>query len=117
MGPMMAAGTVTVVAAGFENPSFIRLPILEDDELARSGSMSGGGEDKSGNEEMDRKEEQHDQRYVHREYSHSQPPPPQQQRVMTSGSVDSCAVGIYGSHYPTDVIWGQNVRPPHPPPY
>lgn len=45
VGPLVAAATVFVVAASFNNPSFHRLPVEED--VRSSGSGGGGNEVKS----------------------------------------------------------------------
>ncbi|KAJ9567694.1 hypothetical protein OSB04_003660 [Centaurea solstitialis] len=48
MGPLIAAGTVYIVAASFNNPLYHRLPIEEEveeeDDRVRSTSGSGGGD-------------------------------------------------------------------------
>jgi len=44
VGPLLAAGTVFVIAASFNNPSYHRLPLEED---VMNNSVSGGCEEKS----------------------------------------------------------------------
>lgn len=44
VGRLLAAGTVFVIAASFNNPSYHRLPLEED---ARNNSLSGGGDEHS----------------------------------------------------------------------
>ncbi|KAI8003993.1 AT-hook motif nuclear-localized protein 17 [Camellia lanceoleosa] len=50
VGPLMAAGTVYVIAASFNNPAFHRLPTAEDDVegMSPTAVSGGGGGDDSG---------------------------------------------------------------------
>ncbi|KAJ8773322.1 hypothetical protein K2173_028499 [Erythroxylum novogranatense] len=88
-GSLVAAGTVFVIAASFNNPSYHRLT----SEVDESGTA--GGEGKS-------------------------PPVSGQGDVGESGHVasggESCGMGMYSCHLPSDVIWAPIARPP-PPPY
>ncbi|GMH00245.1 hypothetical protein Nepgr_002084 [Nepenthes gracilis] len=43
VGSLVAAGTVFVIAASFNNPSFHRLPLIDTEEAHRSLSSGGGG--------------------------------------------------------------------------
>ncbi|CAN6542877.1 unnamed protein product [Malus baccata var. baccata] len=88
-GALIAAGTVYLVAASFNNPSYHRLPV-EDEVVRNSGSgevhspqLSGGAE------------------------SGGHAPQPSQ----------SCGMSIYSSQLPTDIIWAPTARQPPPPPY
>lgn len=89
-GALVAAGTVYVVGASFNNPSYHRLPA--EDEVRNSGGasadaqspqQSGGGE--SGGH----------------------------------ATTESCGMSMYSCHLPSDVIWAPTARqpPPPPPPY
>ncbi|XVF36603.1 hypothetical protein REPUB_Repub19eG0071400 [Reevesia pubescens] len=92
-GSLVAAGTVFIVAATFNNPSYYRLPGEEEarntvssgagDGERQSPTLSGGGGD-SGH----------------------------------GGGADSCGVSMYSCHLGgSDVIWAPTARPPPPPPY
>lgn len=90
-GSLLAAGTVFVVAASFNNPSYHRLPAAEEEVR---NSVSGGGEGQS---------------------------PPVSGGGGESGHVaaggDSCGMSaMYSCQLPSDVIWAPTARPP-PPPY
>ncbi|XP_009591426.1 AT-hook motif nuclear-localized protein 28-like [Nicotiana tabacum] len=102
VGPLVTAGTVYLVAATFNSPSFHKLPVEE--ELGRN-SGGGGGNEGSGR----------------------QSPPP---HTVVSGGEDSghpptttapesCGMSMYSCHLPSDVIWAPTARqpPPPPPPY
>ncbi|XAR62083.1 hypothetical protein NMG60_11016694 [Bertholletia excelsa] len=87
-GPLLAAGTVYVVAASFNNPTFHRLPLEEDNVRSSGGeshsetAVSGGGGDGG------------------------HPP------------AESCGMSIYSCHLPSDVIWAPAARnQPQPPHY
>lgn len=82
IGPLLAAGTVYIIAASFNNPLYHRLPMEEDDPARSSGGVSasaareqspasGGGDS------------------VH----HAEP-------SMAAGSLP-----VYSCHLPSDVIW------------
>ncbi|GMY06977.1 AT-hook motif nuclear-localized protein 17-like [Fagus crenata] len=90
-GSLIAAGTVYVVAASFNNPSYHRLPPELDDIVRNSGeehsppaTVSGGGGESG----------QH-------------------------APGESCGMSMYSCHLPSDVIWAPTPRqpPPPPPPY
>ncbi|KAJ7965806.1 AT-hook motif nuclear-localized protein [Quillaja saponaria] len=89
-GGLIAAGTVFVVAASFNNPSYQRLPA--EDEVQTS--FSGGGGDG------------HSSPACAGGGGHSGHPPS-----------ESCVMSMYNCHLPSDVIWAPTARPPHPPPY
>lgn len=94
-GSLMAAGTVFIVAATFNNPSYHRLPGGEEE--ARNNTVSsgcgGGGEGQS---------------------------PPLSGGGGDSGhgggGADSCGVSMYSHLGGSDVIWAPTARPPPPPP-
>lgn len=102
VGPLLTAGTVYLVAATFNSPTFHKLPVEE--ELARN-SGGGGGNEGSG---------------------HQSPPQP---AVSVGGgdsghppqttAPESCGMSMYSCHLPSDVIWAPTARqpPPPPPPY
>ena len=91
-GALIAAGTVYVVAASFNNPTYHRLPpeledIRDDGNSPPHAAVSGGD---SG--------------------QHAAAAPPQ-------GGGESCGnMAMYSCHLPSDVIWAPTARPP-PPPY
>ncbi|KAK9229808.1 hypothetical protein WN944_022774 [Citrus x changshan-huyou] len=100
VGPLLAVGTVFVVAATFNNPSYHRLPVQDEQQrtsvsaggegqlpVGSSGGGGGGGGTESGH--------------------------------VAGG--DSCGMSMYSCHLPpgaggSDVIWALTARPP-PPPY
>ncbi|KAK8505154.1 hypothetical protein V6N13_026023 [Hibiscus sabdariffa] len=97
-GSLVAAGTVFIVAATFNNPSFHRLPGGgaggEEEEARNTVSSGGGGEGQS---------------------------PPLSGGGGDSGhgggGADSCGVSMYNCHLGgSDVIWAPTGRPPPPPP-
>ncbi|XP_044510032.1 AT-hook motif nuclear-localized protein 17-like [Mangifera indica] len=93
VGPLIAAGTVFLVAATFNNPSYHRLSVQDEPRT----SVSGGGEGQSpvgssgggggGGAESE----------------------------QVAGG-ESCGMSMYSCHLPGDVIWAPTARPP-PPPY
>ncbi|XP_010266082.1 PREDICTED: AT-hook motif nuclear-localized protein 17-like [Nelumbo nucifera] len=87
VGPLLAAGTVFVVAATFSNPSYHRLPI--EDEIPNSVTGNAG---------------------------HS-PPAPGGGEGSHPPSAESCGMSIYSCHLPSDVIWAPTARQPAPPPF
>lgn len=96
VGPLVTAGTVYLIAATFNGPSFHRLPVEE--ELARN---SGGGNEGGS------------------------PPQPAVSGGGDSGhppsttAPESCGMSMFSCHLPSDVIWAPTARqpPPPPPPY
>lgn len=100
VGPLLAVGTVFVVAATFNNSSYHRLPVQDEQQrtsvsaggegqlpVGSSGGGGGGGGTESGH--------------------------------VAGG--DSCGMSMYSCHLPpgaggSDVIWAPTARPP-PPPY
>ncbi|XP_027092375.2 AT-hook motif nuclear-localized protein 17-like [Coffea arabica] len=100
VGSLFTAGTVYLIAASFNSPSFHRLP-LEDERNSESAAAAagsegptvsgGGGGDGGGG-----------------------------RSPAQGGGVDSCSgVSLYSCHLPSDVIWAPTAREPqqHPPPY
>ncbi|XP_028777696.1 AT-hook motif nuclear-localized protein 17 [Neltuma alba] len=85
-GSLLAAGTVFVVAASFNNPSYHRLPAEED---VRNSVSGGGGDGQS---------------------------PPISGGGGESGHApgDSCGMSMYSCQLPSDVIWAPTARPPPP---
>ncbi|XP_010926360.1 AT-hook motif nuclear-localized protein 28-like [Elaeis guineensis] len=113
-GPVVAAGTVVVVAAAFGEPSFHRLPV-EDQAGSASGSLSGGGgggdeaaaqahQDEDDYNDHDEEAQHH---YHHQYYDHDH----------NHGSSDG--VPIYGTGRFPPHMWNPTSRSPHspPPPY
>ncbi|XP_038985981.1 AT-hook motif nuclear-localized protein 17-like [Phoenix dactylifera] len=110
-GPLVAAGTVVVVAAAFAQPSFHRLP-MEEQAGSASASLSGGGggggdeaaaqphQDADDYNDHDEEAQHH---YHHRHYDHDH----------DHGSSDS--IRIYGGHFPPHV-WNPTLCSPNPPP-
>jgi predicted DNA-binding protein with PD1-like motif len=94
-GSLVAAGTVFVVAASFNNPSYHRLPLEEEGRTSGSGgggegqspAVSGAGGGESGH------------------------------AASGGGGGESCGIAMYSCHMPNDVIWAPAARPPPPPPY
>ncbi|GLU16092.1 hypothetical protein SLE2022_325420 [Rubroshorea leprosula] len=91
-GPLVAAGTVFIVAATFTNPSYHRLP--GEEEGRNPASSSGGGEGQS-----------------------QSPPMSGGGAESAHGGADSSGVSLYNCHLGgPDVIWAPSARPPPPPP-
>lgn len=87
-GNLIAAGTVFVIASSFNNPSYHRLPLEEDEG---GNSVSGGGGD--GNSQN-----------VSGAVDSGQ-----------GGGGESCGMSMYNCHLPSsDVIWAPSARPPPP---
>ncbi|EEF48613.1 AT-hook motif nuclear-localized protein 28 [Ricinus communis] len=89
-GSLIAAGTVYIMAATFNNPSYHRLPV--DDEGRNSGSGGGGGEGQS-------------------------PAVSGAGGGGDSGGGGGDSGGgmvMYSGHLPSDVIWAPTARPPPP---
>ncbi|KAI4307484.1 hypothetical protein L6164_030664 [Bauhinia variegata] len=84
-GALIAAGTVFLIAASFNNPSYHRLPA--EDDVRTSVSGGGGGDGQS---------------------------PPVSAGGVESGQprADSCGTSMYSCHLPSDVIWAPTARPP-----
>ncbi|KAF7830004.1 AT-hook motif nuclear-localized protein 17 [Senna tora] len=87
-GNLMAAGTVFVIAASFNNPSYHRLPCEEEVR----NSASGGGEGQS-------------------------PPVSGSGGESGHAPSESCGMSMYSCQLASDVIWAPTARPPPPPPY
>ncbi|KAK3030736.1 hypothetical protein RJ639_036540 [Escallonia herrerae] len=83
VGPLMAAGTVYVIAASFNNPSYHRLPC--EDEARNTGSGGGGGND--GQSRSPAASGGGDSGH-----------PPGQ-------AAESCGMSIYGCHLPSDFLY------------
>lgn len=94
IGPLVTAGTVYLIAATFNGPSYHRLPAEE--ELVRNNS-GGGNEDGSSP--------------PHAEVSggDSGHPP-------STTAPETCGMSMYSCHLPSDVIWAPTARQPQPPP-
>lgn len=99
-GPLMAAGTVVVVAAAFSEPTFHRLPMEEDVSLSVSGGGGGGGDAGEGNEQEQSGQQQ--------EYRH---------RRRHVKAATTTAESVYSGHLSPDIIWAPAGRMPLPPPY
>ncbi|KAK7351553.1 hypothetical protein VNO77_11097 [Canavalia gladiata] len=84
-GGLMAAGTVFIIAASFNNPAYHRLP---SEEEGRNSASAGEG--------------------------HS-PPVSAGGGESAHGQADSCGMSMYSCHLPSDVIWAPTARPPQPP--
>ncbi|KAK4359138.1 hypothetical protein RND71_021367 [Anisodus tanguticus] len=97
VGPLVTAGTVYLIAATFNGPSFHRLPVEE--ELARSYSEGGGGEHQS---------PPHTAVSGGGDSGHA---------PSTTAAPESCGMSMYSCHLPSDVIWAPTARQPPPPPY
>ncbi|KAG1342282.1 AT-hook motif nuclear-localized protein 17 [Cocos nucifera] len=106
VGPLVAVGTVVVVAAAFSNPTFHRLPV--EDDVSISVSVSGGGGGGSG------REVQEHERHVHQEHHEQRRPhaPPQAAVRAVVPTAESCGMSIYSCHLPSEVIWAPTARPP-----
>ncbi|XP_022772276.1 AT-hook motif nuclear-localized protein 17-like [Durio zibethinus] len=90
-GSLLAAGTVFIIAATFNNPSYHRLP--GEEEARNTVSSGGGGEGQSPPFSGGGGDSSH-----------------------AAGS-DSCGVSMYSCHLGgADVIWAPTARPPPPPP-
>ncbi|KAJ1424786.1 PPC domain [Sesbania bispinosa] len=82
-GALIAAGTVFIIAASFNNPSYHRLPTEEEPRNSvstgdgHSPPVSGGGDDNG------------------------------------HGQAASCGMSMYSCHMPSDVIWAPAARPPY----
>ncbi|PRQ21227.1 putative PPC domain-containing protein [Rosa chinensis] len=89
-GALIAAGTVYIIAASFNSPSYHRLPV--EDEAAPRNSVSGG--------------------------EAQSPPLSTGGESGGHAPAQSCGMAMYSCHLPTDVIWAPTARqPPPPPPY
>ena len=90
-GRLIAAGTVFVIAASFNNASYHRLQSSEEEVAG-----AGGGEVQS-------------------------PAVSAAAESGGGGHVvvgdQACGVGMYSCHVPADVIWAPTARPPPPPPF
>ncbi|XP_064941442.1 AT-hook motif nuclear-localized protein 17-like [Musa acuminata AAA Group] len=100
-GPLMATGTVVIVAAAFSNPTFHRLPV---EDLSMSVSVSGG---------VGEPEEHHHQ---HQQQEH-RPRRNQGPAATTMSAPETCGMSIYSGHLSSEVIWMPTARPPLPPPF
>lgn len=91
VGPLLSAGTVYLISATFNNPSYYRFP-SEDETRNSGGGGSGGSEGRH----------------------------PSPQTAVSGGGESSAAApeSMYSCHLPSDVIWAPTARqPPPPPPY
>jgi Plants and Prokaryotes Conserved (PCC) domain len=113
-GPIVTAGTVIMVVAAFNNPTFHRLP--GEEGMSVSVSVSGGGEEG----ERDNHERGRDHHVQHQPYQMEDPQHEQEHPVVHmpgQNQAESCGMAMYSCHLPSDVIWAPMPRPPHPPPY
>ncbi|KAJ4813497.1 AT-hook motif nuclear-localized protein 17 [Rhynchospora pubera] len=113
-GPLITAGTVIMVVAAFNNPTFHRLPA--EDDMSVSVSVSGGGEEV----ERDHHEREREHHVQHRQYQVEEPQREHEHaaaHVPGQNQAESCGMSMYSCHLPSDVIWAPTPRPPHPPPY
>ncbi|KAJ6791877.1 putative AT-hook motif nuclear-localized protein 17-like [Iris pallida] len=109
VGPLVAAGTVTVVAAGFENPTFLRLPVAAEEEDVSVSVSAGGGEGSAEGYGQPREFHRQQQRRDHDDDAAA---------AAVSAHRESGAMAMYSSaHFPAETIWAPAGRPPHPPPY
>lgn len=86
-GALVAAGTVFIIAASFDNPSYHRLPAPEEEN--RNSASAGDGHSPAASGAGD----------------------------SGHGQAESCGMSMYSCHLPSDVIWAPTARPPPPPPY
>ncbi|WOL06557.1 AT-hook motif nuclear-localized protein 17-like [Canna indica] len=107
MGPLMAAGTVVIVAAELSNPAFFRLSV--EDDVSVSVSVSGGG---AGGDIVEAHGQEqhvhHQQEDRHRHHHHA----------AAVSAAEACSMSIFSSgHLLPDVFWTPALRHPPPPPY
>lgn len=105
-GPLVAAGTVTVIAATFQNPSYHRLP-LEDTEISGDEEVGNGGEILLLQHQTTHHQQQQQQRHSGT-------------GLAVGGEPSSTSSGLPMSascHLLSDIIWAPMTRHPHPPPY
>ncbi|KAK1314991.1 putative DNA-binding protein ESCAROLA [Acorus calamus] len=93
-GPLIAAGTVVVVAAAFGSPSYHRLPAEEE-----AASASASDPEAVAAADSD-----------HRNHDGRGPPPPHGAAAVSA----SCGMSMYGGLFPSDVVWAPTPRPPPP---
>nr|GME00346.1 AT-hook motif nuclear-localized protein 17 [Ipomoea batatas] len=88
VGPLLSAGTVYLISATFNNPSYYRFP-TEDETRNSGGGGSGGSEGRH----------------------------PSPQTAVSGGGEGSAAAPepLYSGHLASDVIWAPTAR--QPPPY
>lgn len=106
-GPLVTAGTVTVIAATFQNPSFHKLP-MEDTEISGDEGVGNGGEVLL----LQHQATHHQQQQQQQRYSGT--------GLAVGGEPSSTSSGLPMSascHLLSDIIWAPMVRPQHPPPY
>ncbi|PKA59506.1 Putative DNA-binding protein ESCAROLA [Apostasia shenzhenica] len=103
-GPVVAAGTVVVVAASFANPTFHRLP--EDDEASGSASLSSGGGGVGGGDEKSERSRVEEQDEVLRRPLHG---------IHNSPAVIGTSPAVFsgGRFASVDDIWSSASRPPY----
>ncbi|XP_039144491.1 AT-hook motif nuclear-localized protein 17-like [Dioscorea cayenensis subsp. rotundata] len=108
-GPLLASGTVVVVAAGFENPTFTRLPDDNDndgdDNTAVDVSTGGEGCEADAHHHHHHHHHQHQQQHHHNQHH-------RHEHELNAPPAESCGMTMYGS----DPIWAPTPRPPQPPP-
>ncbi|KAM0952547.1 putative AT-hook motif nuclear-localized protein 15-29 [Dioscorea sansibarensis] len=103
-GPLLASGTVVVVAAGFENPSFDRLPEDNDGEDTTAVNVSPGGEGCEADAQAHHHHHHHHHQHHHQHHRH--------EHELNAPPAESCGMAMYSS----DAIWTPTPRPPPPPP-
>jgi hypothetical protein len=87
VGPLLTGGTVYIIAASFNNPSYHRLPVGDEGNSAGSG---GGNEGQSPSGVSGGGDSGH---------------PP------AAAAGESCGISIY-NQMGSDVIWAPTARPP-----
>ncbi|KAG9132746.1 hypothetical protein Leryth_014021 [Lithospermum erythrorhizon] len=90
VGSLASAGTIYLIAATFNNPTYQRLPVDDNNEARNAGVISGGGG--GGNEGR----------------RHHSPP-----AESAGGGSRENQMGMY-STFQSDVIWAPTARPPPP---
>ncbi|KAI3689165.1 hypothetical protein L2E82_47115 [Cichorium intybus] len=83
IGPLLAAGTVYIIAASFNNPLYHRLPMEEDDPARSSGGVSASAAREQSPASGGGDSGQH----------HAEP------------SMAADSLPVYSCHLPSDVIW------------
>ncbi|KAL5205619.1 hypothetical protein ABZP36_033828 [Zizania latifolia] len=112
-GPLYAATTVVVVAAAFTNPTFHRLPAVDDASVSVSVSLSGMGDADEHRGHQHKPEAPQEQHQLRR-------PPPHLAAAAASAPqpMEPCGAPIYYACHPQpqEVMWPPAARTPHPPP-
>ncbi|KAK8930672.1 putative DNA-binding protein ESCAROLA [Platanthera zijinensis] len=119
VGPLVAAGVVMVVAAAFVNPTFHRLPLEDDVSVSVSVSVSGGDPAPEAAPQPQKKQQirEEEQRYYHHfhlQQPHSSVPP---LPPPASAAAEPGGIGMYGTHFSSEIMWPPSSRQSHPPNY